>query len=57
MTDYNPNIIKGINIICGSMLPPNTIYCSEDVFFALKKSTKPKGIIERLRELYEQGDI
>ena len=56
MTDYKPNI-TGINIICGSMLPPNTIYCSTDVFIALKKSTKPKGILEKLKALYGNGDV
>ena len=45
MTEYNPNIIGGINIICSHMLPPNTIYCSKDIFLALQQSTKPKGIL------------
>ena len=57
MTKKSNEIIGGINIICGSMLPSNTIYCSTDVFFALKKSTKSKGILEKLKALYEnKGD-
>lgn len=57
MTEYNPDIIGGIDIICSHMLPPNTIYCSEDIFLALQQSTKPKGILPKLIELYKKGDV
>lgn len=52
MKDYKPN--TGLTVIPSSLLPPATMYVSMDIFKALEKSCKSdKGILDRLRELYE----
>lgn len=45
-------IYGGVDVICGSMLPPHTIYCSKDIFLELKKMKSDKSVLERLKDLY-----
>lgn len=45
----------GVNVMCGTMLPPNTIYCSKDLFIEFQKLKSDKSILQRLKELYENG--
>ena len=45
-------IYGGINIICGTMLPSNTIYCSSDIFAEFQKIKSNKSMLDRLKELY-----
>ena len=53
--DLDSNYISGLEVIGSPMLPPNTIYCSMDIFTEFKKSTKTNGgILERLIQLYEK---
>ena len=48
----NEKIYGGVNVFCGAMLPPNTIYCSKDIFIELKKAKSNKGMLELLKEKY-----
>ena len=47
-------IYSGVEIICGTMLPPNTIYCSKDIYMEFQKMKSNKSILERLKELYNR---
>ena len=51
---YDYQVNTGVSIICNSMLPANTIYCSEDIFEALQQSCKTTSMIDKLQLLFQQ---